>query len=370
MLKIQEWLNENNHNFEKLEEELGVKSKLYSDRIVLNYSQLAGDKFNPISMEARGLILRYPDTDKIITRSFDRFFNYKEDPRSDEFNISKAIIYEKVDGSLINVSHDGKDWCISTRSMAFAEGETSHGPTYKELVLRTRPYLFESMVKVFNINFIHNHTFIFELCTAENRVVKQYQGDKLFLLGIRDKNSGFFLHDWDVDNIAKKITVDRPAELFVNSWESLTDNISKLPAMDEGYVCNWDNWRIKIKNPAYLAIHHLRENGIPSPKRITALIFLNDYAEYLSYFPEDKKFFTPYIAAYEEFRENLEYIWICTKDIKDQKEFALEVKDLKISGFLFNMRKGLSYEDCIKNLNDNKKLDILEYYKEGNNEEI
>ena len=269
-----------------------------------------------------------------------------------------------IHNSLINVYHDGNELCIATRSMAFAEGETVHGPTYKELVLRTKPDLFEKIKQRFGYEFREAYTFIFELCTAENRVVKQYDKDRLFLLGIRSKLTGDYIHDWDVDKFAYEMGVDRPEEIMLNSYDAITANISKLPAMDEGYVCNWDSWRIKIKNPAYLAIAHLRENGVISPKRIAKLIFLEDEQEYLEYFECDKPFFEPYIKAYMKFRENLNYIWLTTKDIKDQKEFAMKVKDLKISGFLFQMRKGLTYDQVLAKMSDNKKLYILEYYKD------
>ena len=365
MLKIQKWLLDNDHDFEKLEENFGIKSKIYEDRVVLNYSQIAGDKYNPMSKECRALILHYPNTSKVMSRSFDRFYNYNEDQKTKEYDISKAIIYEKVDGDLINIySDDSTRLFISTRSMAFAEGETVHGPTYKDLVLRTRPYLLQTLQKFFSKDFLESHTFIFELCTAENRVVKQYGVDKLFLLGIRNKEVGFFLHDWDVDKIADQIGVDRPEEIYLNSYDTVIENISKLPATDEGYVCNWDNWRIKIKNPAYLAIAHLKENGVISPKRIAKLIFLEDEQEYLEYFPEDNKFFTPYLKAYHKFRKHIDDTWQVVKDIENQKEFAMEVKDLKIGFIMFGIKKGLKYEDIVKKMTDNKMLEILEYYKD------
>ncbi len=368
MLEVQKWLKENNNDFDKLKEEFGIKFKLYNDRVVLNYLQIESRKLDPIVKECRGLILSFPNTNVILSISFDRFFNYSEDPLTDSFNIQKATIYEKCDGSLINLFFDGKEIQIATRGLAFAEGKTPHGPTYKELVLRTSPYLIHSIQKKIKPEFIRDHTLIFELCTAENRIVKQYNKDRLFLLAIRNKNTGDYIHDWEVDKIAQNISVDRPEEIYLNSWDSITKNISLLPVLDEGYVCNHNGWRIKIKSPSYVAIHHLRENGVISPKRISVLIFLEETDEYITYFPEDEIFFKPYKEAYEEFRENLNYIWICVKDIKDQKEFAMEVKDLPISFFLFQFRKGFSYEDVLKNMTDNKKLELLEYYRGKENE--
>ena len=364
MLKVQDWLSNNNNDFDKLKEEYGIKYNIYSDRVVLNYCQIDSKKNDPITIECRALILSYPNTNIILSRSFDRFFNFGEDQDSDKFDITAATIYSKEDGSLINCYHDGNELCIATRSMAFAEGETVSGPTFKELVERVNPNLLENINTKLSERFYTNHTFMLELCTPENRVVKPYGKDRLFLIGVRNKVTGEYLTDWEVDKIAVVLGIDRPEEIFLNSWDSITENISKLPLMDEGYVCNHNGWRIKIKSPAHVAISHLRENGVISPKRISKLVFLGESEEYISYFPEDYKFFVPYMDAYVEFRENINAIWLCVKDIKDQKEFAMEVKDLKIAGILFAMKKGLTIEQCISNMNDNKKLEVLNYYKE------
>jgi hypothetical protein len=361
-MEIQKWLLTNNCDFERLEEEFSIKSRLYKDRVVLNYNQIGSTKHDEMTKECRALILGYPNVEKILSRSFDRFFNYGEDPKTNDFDITKATIYEKCDGSLINIYHDGKKLCIATRSMAFAEGETVHGPTYAELVERCKPHLMNALEHVFSPQFLIKNTLIFELCTQENRVVKQYDGDKLFLLAVRDKINGEYYTDSEVDMIAYRLQVQRPEEFHLNSYEAIIREMKNLPALDEGYVCNWDGWRIKIKNPSYLAVAHLRENGIITPKRIAVLVMEEDEQEYLLNFPEDKKFFDPYTEAYLKFKQDLNMTWLSVKDIEDQKEFALKVKDLPISGFMFMFKKGMNYQECYDRMSDNKKLEMLNRY--------
>lgn len=87
------------HGLEKLQEELHIVVSDYPDRVVLNYSQIASPKLDPIVRECRALILRKSDW-SIMSRSFDRFFNYGEDQNSDSFDITKATCAEKMDGCL------------------------------------------------------------------------------------------------------------------------------------------------------------------------------------------------------------------------------------------------------------------------------
>lgn len=93
------------------EERYSVKVKSYDDLYILNYrldDNLEIDengvtlpdklKHNPMVKECRSLIL-----DKkfdVVSRSFDRFFNYGETDHN-EFNFNDFKVYDKADGSLI-----------------------------------------------------------------------------------------------------------------------------------------------------------------------------------------------------------------------------------------------------------------------------
>lgn len=133
-----------------------------------------------------------------------------------------------------------------------------------------------------------------------------------------------------------------PAATFpLSSFEDIVQAAENLPTLEEGFVC-WDpvsNKRVKIKAASYVAIHHLRENGVPSAKRMYALVLLNEQDEYLSYFPEDRKMFDPIIADVEAFRASLAENWEQVKHIENQKDFALAVQKFKGSSFFFTAKK-------------------------------
>ena len=80
-------------------------------------------------------------------------------------------------------------------------------------------------------------------------------------------------------------------------------SLRELGPLEEGYVCfdKESEIRVKVKSPAYVAIHHLRDNGL-NLNKISVLVFENEYEEYLSYFPEDRHLFEPYIKAYESLK--------------------------------------------------------------------
>ena len=74
IMKTIEYIKKN--GIESLKSEFGINVKEYDDLFVLNYDQIESPKTHPIVQECRSLIL-----DKqfnVVSRSFDRFFNFGE----------------------------------------------------------------------------------------------------------------------------------------------------------------------------------------------------------------------------------------------------------------------------------------------------
>jgi len=89
-MKVQEYLEAHGPDQAKaiqaLVDEFKIKVNDYPDRVVLNYDQIESPKFNPIVDECRGLILWKKGFD-IAARSYTRFWNVGEDPKTNEFPI-------------------------------------------------------------------------------------------------------------------------------------------------------------------------------------------------------------------------------------------------------------------------------------------
>jgi hypothetical protein len=187
-----------------------------------------------------------------------------------------------------------------------------------------------------------------EYVGPSNRIVPRYERDEWIVTGIRSICSDAGEYD-SVQQIKDFVHVlnnngvnVRAIDTYrMNSFEEIVAATKELPLLDEGYVV-WDihtNKRVKIKSASYVAIHHLRGEGALTLKRILTLVLGNDHEEYLGYYEEDRALFEPAIKTVADFKQMLEDQWEKVKHIEDQKEFALQVKDLHGSGIFFAAKK-------------------------------
>lgn len=382
LLNVQKYLMEK--GLESLQKEFDIVVTDYPDFVVLNYNQISSPRFHPIVDECRALILRKSDW-KVMCRSFDRFYNWGESIQqldtttpatqritsfdtylTKDFELTNAIIEEKLDGSIISVWFDGKQWQTSTRKMAYGEGQTAMGRTFHEIFMDAvkDTNLFTVLNAGKEDATISNTTYVFELTGPENRVVTPYAENKAFLIGVRNNLYGNEYYTENLDGLAKIFGVGRPNYYKVSSYEELLKLVQAFPAMNEGVVLKSENsgeshWRIKLKNPAYLAIAHLRSNGTISPKRILTLILENDHIEYLGYFECDKPYFSFAEEFYNDTKNRIKAIFEEHKGIADQKEFALAIMPKTVYGFengiIFNLRKkGGTVEEKLKEVGGDK----------------
>lgn len=350
------------HGLESLSD-FGIEIKDYGDFILLTYSQIESPKFHPIVDECRGLILA-KGTWKVLCRSFDRFYNYGEDPRSEQFPMNKASVTEKVDGSLIRFWWNPfiNEWCAATRKMAFAEGPVTNGSyTFKDIIERALGKSINDTFKCF-VDECKTCTTICELVSPETRIVKPYGETALYMIGMRYNETGEYVPEegCGYKPFALGLNFKLPKKYTFKTWDECTKAAAELTDYDEGYVADWNDWRIKIKSPAYLAVAHLRNNGAMSTRRIVALVMKNDEEEYLSYFPEDRELFQPWIDARNSLAVNVMTKLTAYNGLEDQKEFALTIKNLPYAHILFQLRKGRTYAEIIERMiHESKASDSL-----------
>lgn len=355
-----------------LHEQYSIKIGMYGDRVMLNYDQINSPKLHNITKECRSLILSYPEFN-VISRSFDRFFNYGETFESKEFDFSKSMVIEKCDGSLMKLYHYNNEWHISTRGMAFAEGETETGRTFKTLFLEGVGLTEDNYRKVFKktLQGYENYTFIFELCSPENRVVKNYgRGIHIYFTGMRDNKTGNEQVTYNYISLFKDFNVKLPKLYSLYNVNEIIKAVNELENLDEGFVCynTYTGERVKIKSEIYVAVHHLKNNGALTPKKIASLVFENEYDEFLSYFPEYDYLFEPYINAYKMLVNDIKKSYEENKNIENQKDFALKIMNCHYKGILFSMRNIENDGDIpdifeiFENINDNGQLNLLKHY--------
>jgi hypothetical protein len=384
MLETQKYLIKN--GLAKLKEEFKIEVREYQTEgiSVFNYSMIDSPRFHPIADECRGLILKN-NTWEIVAYPFNRFMNWGEGVQKEkiknintqrvssfneyetkDFNILKAILENKIDGSIMVLRNENDKWKVSSRSMAYAEGTTNFGITFEQCFMdaEKKTNLFEFLR---NNPDMKKFTFIFELIGPYNRVVTKYDKNEIILLGCRnieESNNYRELTVTELDNLASLMKVKRPEYYKAESYEELMKIVESFPTLDEGVVLKIENmngshWRIKLKNPAYLAVAHLRSNGKISPKRVLHLVMTNDHSEYLQYFECDAPYFDFTENLYIEVKERIKSIYRDHMAIKDQKEFALAIMPKTAYGFeqgiIFNLRKkGGTVEDHLNNVGSEK----------------
>jgi T4 RnlA family RNA ligase len=365
----------NKEAIDKIKEEYSIIVKEYDNGFyVLNYSQIDSPKNIPITNECRGLILEYTRGQfKVVSRSFDRFFNHGECPETQEhLDFSLAQIFDKADGSLIKIYNHNGHWYCSTRGTAFAESDCNGFTEFRELVYKALcVYNLQEFNDLCNMCLDSRLTYIFELTCRENRVVKHYKGYTLWYLNARENSTGNYYHKWGWET-CQHLNVSPLRTFKFDTVEHCLESSKELKDLDEGYVVYQDGIPVcKIKSPTYIAVHRIRGEGTPSPKRIMQLLLMNEQDEYLTYFPEDKELFHEYQKSLYSLEGMMSFNWSLYAPIEEQKEFALKVKDFIYSACFFKARQLDSWEkmvhplDVFKDQPENYKLKVLEaFHKE------
>ena len=365
-MEVIKFLQEHQANFGKLTEVYGIKVKDYPEHnlVVLNYDQIDSPKMEPIVQECRGLILTYDL--KVVCRPFDRFFNYGE-AGTDKMDLAGYTYQPKLDGSLIKVYWFGGSWRIATRGTALAESDVGGwGITFEALTLRALGFdslaMFSEAME--DEGMPHHYTYLLELTAMENRVVTCYSEPTATLLAVRSNQSGdyaptenYAAYFWKTNSVVSGLSI-----------EEIIQKADSLKNLEEGFV-GYDPQgvpRVKVKSAAYVAVHHIRGEGL-NPKRIAELVISGEEDEYLTYFPEDSPIITPYSEALANLLSRMGSVYETHSGIEDQKAFALAIKDYSFKGVLFTARKyNISTSKAFHKGTIQSKVELLKTLLKGN----
>lgn len=284
---------------------------------------------------------------------------------------SKAVAYEKVDGSLIKIYRHKGRWHVATKGTAYAESDCmGYGITFKELVLKSFECNTDAEFQLLmDRSLLHFHnTYIFELTSVENRVVKRYEGYKIHFLAARNNEDGEYEtgceKDWLFsDGCPLSSLIQKPKEYRFSSTEECMDAAKHLKNLDEGFVVYIDGVPVaKVKSPTYVATHHIRGEGL-NPKRVSQLVLSGEADEYLTYFPEDVTVIQPYIDAHIALASHIDAVYDDIYEIEDQKEFAMKASRFPFKAALFQARaKKIDPLRAFDEQRDTYKIEILKGY--------
>jgi hypothetical protein len=219
-------------------------------------------------------------------------------------------------------------------------------------------------------------TYVFELTTPYNIVVKPHGESSATLLTVRNLDTLKELSFEELIVVAEKLGVPR-----VKSYDLNTNNVGALMRTfenmvwhDEGYVVvDANHNRIKIKNPAYVAVHHLK--GKSAEHNIMTIVKTNEIEEFGATFPDRKDELYKLKENYDALISKLNDVWFELQSSKpknimpeEKKKYAKAVfevcakHDLKtFTGLYFGLVDGKvsSVEDFMFNYDDKVLYKIL-----------
>lgn len=373
-LKIVEYIRE--FGLEDAIATFKLKSKDYGHKVLLKYDQIESDMSIPEVQDCRGLILE-KGTWKVMSLAFRKFFNSAE-THAAKIDWNTAHVLEKCDGSLIQVYWDWvtEKWCAGTSGMAEGEGEVNDKPNTKF------SELFWDTITSSKYNFnwgrmVRGRTYMFELMTPYNIVVCPHGESKVSLLGVRDLDTLNEYNFNDLYTISIDIGLPLVKSFNINASNAghLMATFDGMPFSEEGYVVVDANFnRIKLKNPAYVAMHHTKSKL--GNHHILEVLKTNEIDEWIATFPERSEEIIQLKEGLVKLTDDLENAWVeliphkpknITKE--EQKKFAMKVFEVsnkhfsntRHSGLFFGLKDGKidSVRNYIVNMNNKDLYNIL-----------
>lgn len=318
----------------------------YPNLYQFKYNQIESPMGSLVVQACRGIILDRDNDWAPVCHTYNKFFNLQEGHAA-EIDWNTARVYEKLDGSLMQLYWYDNQWHVATSGTPDADCEVPYGDmTFKDLFWQTWNDLGYDMPVA---PLKERHCYAFELMTKYNYIVVRHPEPRLVLHGVRNLTYGYEL---------------KPPTFCRSSWEIVktfdfgyTDEIEKaLSEMDgmqcEGFVIvDGSMNRVKMKCEDYVRKHRLVSSL--NQRNLIDVIRQNEEAEFLAYFPEWQAEYDNLKIEYEDLVKEIETVYNENKNIRRQKDFANAVKAHRFSGAMFQLRneKVSSVRDYLQKMN-------------------
>jgi hypothetical protein len=298
--------------------------------VLLKYSMIDSPMGDPVVRQCRGLVVDEGDGFRPVAYPYDKFFNYHEG-RAAPIEWATARLFEKADGLLCTLYPYGGEWHVASASLPDAAGALAGaGRTVAECfwgAFRAGGYALPDR---------DDHCFMFELCLATDPVVVRHRESRLLAHGARDLRSlAEVAHEPLAARYGWGAVRSRPAR---GLDEALRAARALDPVAAEGFVaCDAEFRRVKIKSPAFVALHHMR--GSVNLRHLLEVVRTNESDEFLAYFPGARPAWAAVRERFEALRREAEAALGAGAGL-DDRAFGLAVKHLPYGSMLFAVRKG------------------------------
>ena len=305
-----------------------LRSQIAPDKLlwIYTYSELTQfDRlWNSVTRNARGIV--FDDKGRCITRCLPKFFNKDEPnailemPRDETYRI-----FEKKDGSLINIVNDPEYGLVVTSKGSF----TSDHVGWAKEILQENSITEES--------FKPGLTHVFELIYPANRIVVNYGDEKkLVLLTVIENETG------------NETTADWPHQ--PKEYKLLELDLALKQDNFEGVVFVYENnYRVKIKTEEYVRLHRIMTGYSvktiwESLKDNKPLDLQNMPEEFMEWFETTK---TQLLEAYAQIEIEAQP-WIKkARGFELGSEIAEAIKDYQHKSIVWSALKGRDYSEYI-----------------------
>lgn len=285
---------------------------------MLNYNQFNNrfDKsrtINEYNSLLRGMVVAKPTTGweddplhLIKSFPFTRFFNQNQSHAA-EINFSNADMLEKLDGTFVctffpNGNPNDPYW--QTRQMLSIADQHKSMRAFNGIVYKFIPLIGVDVKKLSFEPSDVDITYMFEWIHHASQVVTQYPEEAfgLYLIGARRLSNHKELSEDELDAAAEKLGVRR-----CRRWDT-TDSHDEILAMMKKSLKNPEGFvfrdretgkRIKVKDPDYVARHHVIDMG--NFRSLAPLFLKGETDEVVAHFPHAGPRVTRIEAQYEKF---------------------------------------------------------------------
>lgn len=279
-----DYLTWNGLNPERLMETYGVRVVSEGDLHLFKYADSGAKWTEPLVHECRGVIVRQSGTHwHVVSRPWDKFWNLHEGYCRVFLNVEEHLpemaLHEKADGTAIQLWFDeSRDaWRASTLGTITTRPLHNRGETFESMfwtTSRIRPLL----------DYLHRGTtYLFELCTPENRIVTRYERPHVVFLGARRHDGKYYETHYHVlgshmetatlgtirrphGHLAKTLGL-RTADDLIN-WVQVQSTDPRYGQWPEGFVGYLGMEPVvKLKNQRYLQLHAVGGGDIATARR-------------------------------------------------------------------------------------------------------
>lgn len=306
---------------------VNIHSK-YKNLYQFKYNQIESPMGSKVVQACRGIILDRDNDWAPVCHTYDKFFNLGEGHAAD-IDWHTARVYEKLDGSLMQLYHYDGQWHVATSGTPDADCDVPFGNmTFKDLFWKTWNDLGYELPKD------TSYCYAFELMTPYNYVIVRYEESRLVFHGQRNLERGYEEHPWTLLNwdVVERHDLYHTDEIF-QMLESMNGS------EQEGFIVVDDSFnRVKMKCDDYVRKHRLVSSL--SQRNILDLVRNKEGSEFLVYFPEWQDLYDEMKRKVNGLAVEIENEYNKIKNIKNQKDFAMKAKGSRYSGILFNLRNG------------------------------